>query len=139
MTQERITEMLKALAQKLRRNDSGSVAVEFVLVLPIVLIILMGVIQFGAVLYTKSEMINTARETARRMAVAELSETDAVTLAKNILNDTGTRFTVTATAVASDVTVLITIPMDDAALGLVFPVDFSGETLSAQVVMRAEG
>lgn len=132
-------DMLKACGRKFMRNDKGSVAVEFVLILPIVLIILMGVMQFGAVLYTKSEMINTARETARRMAVAELSTADAVTLAKNILNDPGTRFTVTATAVAPDVTVLITIPMDDAALGLVFPVDFSGETLSAQVVMRAEG
>lgn len=136
--------MLKSFATRLSarrilKDEQGSTAVEFVLVLPVVMIILMGVMQFGAVLYTKSEMINTARETARRMAVAELSTTDAVTLAKNILNDSGTRFTVTATAVAPDVTVLITIPMDDAALGLSFPVDFSGDTLTAQVVMRAEG
>lgn len=137
--------MLRALTRRLRRNDRGSVAVEFVLVLPIVLIILMGMIQFGAVLFTKSEMINSARETARRMAVADMTSAAAVTLAHNILGDTTSRFTVVATEpdplvpTDSDVTVLITIPMQDAALGIGFPVNFSGQTLSANIVMRREG
>ena len=68
-----------------RRGDSGSAAVEFAIVLPIFLAILFGIIQFGSVLFLHNNMVNAARETARRMSVAELTAANAPAFAQNYL------------------------------------------------------
>lgn len=50
-------------------NDRGAAAVEFALVLPILVIILFGVIEFGGVYNAQLMVTGAAREAAREMAL----------------------------------------------------------------------
>lgn len=47
------------------RNERGSTAVEFALILPILLALVFGMIDFGRMLYTKEVLNNAVREGAR--------------------------------------------------------------------------
>jgi len=124
------------------RGRSGAAAVEFAIVLPIFLMILFGIIQFGSVLFLHNNMVNAAREAARRMSVAELDAAAAETYAENYLAGWGLTFDVDATEPAAgvpngDVSVQITVPAADAAL-INFPIPWPGN-LVAQATMRREG
>ena len=124
-----------------RRGESGAAAVEFAIVLPIFLAMLFGIIQFGAVLFLHNNMVNAARETARRMAVAELTAAQADPFAQNYLAGWNVVFTVFATepapgAINGDVFVRISAPAADAAL-ISFPIAWPGN-LVAEVTMRRE-
>jgi len=121
------------------RGDSGAAAVEFAIILPIFVAILFGIIQFGSVLFLHNNMMNAARETARRMSVAELNAAGAPAYANSYLAGWGLTFTVNATEPAAsvpngDVSVQITIPAANAPL-VNFPLTWPG-TLTAQVTMR---
>lgn len=48
-----------------RRAEKGAAAVEFALVLPILLVILFGIIEFGLIMYDKAVLTNASREAAR--------------------------------------------------------------------------
>jgi Flp pilus assembly protein TadG len=123
-----------------QRARSGAAAVEFAIVLPIFLMILFGIIQFGSVLFLHNNMVNAAREAARRMSVdASFSQAEAQTYAENYLSDWNLTFSVTATPAAvpnGDVSVQITVPAADAAL-VNFPIAWPGN-LVAQATMRSE-
>ena len=49
----------------LLRNEKGASAVEMAIVLPLLLILLFGIIEFGLVLYDKAVITNASREGAR--------------------------------------------------------------------------
>ncbi len=132
---------------------SGTSSVEFVLVVPLVMLFLFGIISFGSVLYIQSNMLNAARDAVRRMVVAEVigngvavhcgSETlgSAEVVACAYLATWGTNFQITATdqcPFEQDATVKITTSASSAALADVFGF-FNGRTLSAKVTMRKEG
>ena len=51
--------------RKLLKSNRGANAIEFALVLPILLVMLFGIIEFGAVLYNKAVITNASREGAR--------------------------------------------------------------------------
>jgi Flp pilus assembly protein TadG len=121
------------------RARSGAAAVEFAIVLPIFLMILFGIIQFGSVLFLHNNMVNAARETVRRMSVAELDATTAPAYAQNYLSNWSLTFTVTASEppATSDVSVQISVPAADAAL-VNFPIAWPGN-LVAEASMRPEG
>ena len=51
--------------QKLLKNQEGATAVEFALVLPFLLLILFGIIEFSVILYNKAMLTNACREGAR--------------------------------------------------------------------------
>lgn len=48
-----------------RNNQRGAAAVEFALILPVLLLILFGVIEFGLVMFNKQVITNASREGAR--------------------------------------------------------------------------
>ena len=50
-------------------NEAGSAVVEFALVLPILLLILFGIINFGVLLYNQSVITNASREGSRWAAI----------------------------------------------------------------------
>ena len=52
-----------------RGGDQGSVTVEFVLVLPVLLIILFSLIDFGRLMHAKLQLAEAAREGARAAAL----------------------------------------------------------------------
>ncbi len=64
----RISEVLplkKWIKKLLLNNDDGVAAVEFAIILPILLLIVFGIINFGVLLYDQAVITNAAREGAR--------------------------------------------------------------------------
>ena len=54
------------------RDDGGASAVEFALVAPLLIGLLLGVIEYGSLAMVQMRMNDTARDTARRLAVRDL-------------------------------------------------------------------
>jgi Flp pilus assembly protein TadG len=51
--------------QATRRSESGASAVEFALLLPVLMMVLFGIIEFGLALYRQAILTNASREGAR--------------------------------------------------------------------------
>ena len=54
---------------KFKNNENGQTLVEFALILPILLLLVMGIIQFGIIFSAQIGITNAAREGARAAAV----------------------------------------------------------------------
>ncbi len=125
------------------RNERGVAAIEFALAIPIVLLVLSGIIQFGFVLFLQSHVADVARDTARRAAVGELAKAEAEQFAQDSLLNWGVTYSVAVTLPVpndpndTDVDVQISLPMSQVAmidlLGL-----FQSGTLTAAVTAREE-
>ena len=50
---------------RLLRNNSGAAAVELAIILPLLLVLVFGIIEFGIILYNKAMLTNASREGAR--------------------------------------------------------------------------
>jgi Flp pilus assembly protein TadG len=55
--------------KRLKTNESGASAVEFAIVLPLLVLIVFGIIEFGTLLYDKAMITNASREGARAAIV----------------------------------------------------------------------
>ena len=101
------------------RNQSGASAVEFALVAPLLFSLLLGTIQYGSLFLVQNRMVDTARDTARRLAVGNIAtESDAENYAQAQLADVSPQFAATATLPHPpdhDVSVTITVPKEDVA------------------------
>ncbi len=110
----------RSLLGRYLRDRGGASAVEFALVAPLLIGLLLGIIQYGSLFLVQTRMTDTARDTARRLAVGDLtSESDAEDYARARLADWSATFTATAVLPAAgdrDVSVTITVPMAEAAL-----------------------
>jgi Flp pilus assembly protein TadG len=51
------------------RSDRGAAAVEFALVLPVLLVLVLGIVEFGRIYNVQISVTNAAREGARVMAI----------------------------------------------------------------------
>ena len=127
-----------------RNSDSGAAGLEFALIVPVFVIIVTGLIQFGAIFFLQNNMTNAAREAARSLAVGQITtDSEAENVANQTLINWGVDFNVETTnpnpGDPNDnvYTVLITAPMSEAAiidyLGI-----FDGKTLSASASVREE-
>lgn len=124
-------------------SERGVAAIEFALAIPLVLLVLAGIIQFGFVLFLQSHVADVARETARRVAVGELGQAEAEQFAQDRLLNWGVTYSVAVTLPDpndpndTDVVLQISLPMSQAAL-----IDFLGlfqsGTLAATVTAREE-
>jgi hypothetical protein len=124
------------------RDRDGAAAVEFAFILPILLLLFSGIVQFGSIMFLENHMTNVARETSRRVAVGELAQDDAKKSAQQALINWGVTYEVLITPSSAgggndDITVAISLPMADAALMDVLGVFQSGN-LIATVTMRQE-
>ncbi len=152
-TAKRVTETRKArragstglrgsLLRALGRDQRGAAAVEFAFIMPILLLMFSGILQFGSVMFLENHMTNVAREASRRVAVGELSEADATTMVQGALVNWGVTYKVSietedADDGNEDVTVAISLPLSDAALIDVLGLFDTGD-LSTSVTMRME-
>ena len=130
------------LLRALGRDERGAAAVEFAFIMPILLLIFSGILQFGSVMFLENHMTNVAREASRRVAVGELTEATAATMVQGSLINWGVAYQVSvATADAGggneDITVGISLPLADAALMDVLGL-FETGSLSTSVTMRME-
>ena len=132
----------------LRKREDGQSALEFALILPILLIVVCGIIDFGWLLFNQLAVSNTARESAR-FAVVNASTTTGTALitakANAVAPDTikqnmtvTVTFSDTNTPVRGYVTVKITtrIKVLTPVLGI-FSTN-QQRTLSSKVTMKCE-
>jgi hypothetical protein len=126
--------------RSLRAHDRGAAAVEFAIVLPVLIAVVFGIIQFGALLFLHNNMVNAAREAARKISVGEATQVQAEAIAANYLASWGLAFDIDAVdpAPGGDAIVTISVPMRDAMLIDVLQLFAGNPTLSASVTMRKE-
>src|SRR6185503_12886172 len=132
--------------QKTRRSESGASAVEFALLLPVLMMILFGIIEFGLALYRQAILTNASREGARLGIVQSISAItngqinvaiDNYLTAAGIPPGNVTRAIVAGGVTGTPVTVTLTLPYTYAVLpGLTSIVPTIN--LTAQTVMRHE-
>lgn len=68
------------------KNQKGAAAVEFVVVLPLLLMLIFGMIEFGLLIYNKAMITNASREAARAGVVYATNPNDG-SLARRSLAD----------------------------------------------------
>lgn len=110
--------------RRLWRNTSGSAAIEFGLVLPLLLVVVVGIIDYGQIHFTRLTMTNAAREGARvGVTMAENdAQAAAVATTSSYLGRAGVDAVVTATVPSQStptVTVTVTIDPYEPLIGLV--------------------
>jgi Flp pilus assembly pilin Flp len=130
-------------SSSLWRDRDGVSAVEFAFVLPIIVLLLGGIFQFGFALFMQGHMSEVAREVSRRVAVGELSQSEAVSYAQGSLINPGVVYDVVVTLpdpndpADRDVQVSISAPLKD-----ISPIDilglFQSDDLSTSVTRRIE-
>ena len=130
---------------RLWSDEHGVAALEFAFVVPFLVIIFAGIVQFGAIFFIQNNMTNVAREVSRALSVGTIeTSAEAETMANDKLVNWGIGFNVNTTIpdpddpADTDYTVVITAPLSDAAIFDILGVFQSG-TLRAQASMREEG
>ena len=112
------------------KNEQGQTMTEFALILPIVLVLLFGIMQFGIIFNNYVTLTDAARAASRKGAVSRnLTAGAAKAACENTgksaggnLKNWGTDFVLTCSsswAIGSDVTVTATYPYEVSLLGLV--------------------
>lgn len=66
----------------IRESERGAAAVEFALLVPILIMLILGIMEFGRAYNVQASLTNAAREGARSMAISKNPDT-ARTAAKN--------------------------------------------------------
>jgi hypothetical protein len=125
------------------RERDGVSAVEFAFVVPIVVTLLSGIFQFGFAFFMQGHMAEVARDTSRRVAVGELTQSEAISYAESSLINPGVTYDVAVTLPDPndpddrDVVVSISAPKKQ-----ISPIDilglFQDGDLSASVTRRME-
>ena len=120
------------------RDEHGSATIEFVLWVPIFVIILVAATDATVLYLHHTEMWNVSRDVARRVAVGDMSEADAVAAVENDMFLYSRAYTV-ATSDPADLDVRIAIQTsiaDASVFGFFEPI--MGRYLTAMVTMRRE-
>ena len=130
---------------KRRNTDQGQAVVEFAVILPVLLLILFAILQFGVVFNNYIQVTAAAREGARKASVSRSlgtasAESAATTAAKdaapglNQSNITVSFPNSPSFAQGSDVSVQVTYPYSISIIGLVV----ASGNLSSTTTMRVE-
>ncbi len=141
---------LRTAVTSLGKDESGANAVEFALVILVMIPMILAILEFGIMLFTYNNMVQAARETARVLAVQEATLTEATNVANAQLGFSGLNFTITSCAPppeatnctapldpGKDVSVTIAVPLAEASL-IDYRGYFSTGNLEATVSMRKE-
>ncbi len=132
---------LKSMKIIRREDQTGAAAVEFAVVLPLLMLLVCGIIEFGALLHNKQVVVNASREAAR---AGITGEADLQLIARNYcggqligLSEAITADMVDVTAVndGTDLTVHVQF-----AYTLLFGniIDIDQVTVAGETVMRME-
>ena len=120
------------------RDEHGSATIEFVLWVPIFVVILVAATDATILYLHHTEMWNVSRDVARRVAVGDITEADAVTVVQNEMFLYSRAYTVSTSDPAElDVKIMIRTSVRDASVfGFFEPV--LDRYLTAMVTMRRE-
>ena len=130
------------------KQQYGSATVEMAVILPLLLLLVFGIAEFGIALYRQEVLTNASREGARAgivISTPPVTTAQIQTVVTNYLTNAGWNAalaTVTATgaggAFGSNVTVTVTFDTSFSVLSGLVPGIPATKTLSAQTVMRHE-
>ncbi len=124
---------------RFRRDEGATVTVEFVIWLPLFIIILFLIVEVSLLFLTQSSMWNVARDTARRISTHEFTQASAVTHATGAMTFGGHPYTIAADAIGPEVSVTISTSVGDVLLFSYSPMAaFAGSQLVAKVTLREE-
>lgn len=113
------------------RDEKGAVTVEFTVLVPFVIFLFVFFVDAAVIYLTHSEMYNVARDAARRMATGELENSGAVTQYASEHLFLGQRTYNVYTVFGVTSTVLVEIPVGQAAIFGMFFRPIIGESLIA--------
>ncbi len=132
------------------RDKRGAAVIEFALVLPVFILLIFGMIEFGRAVMVQQILVNASREGARQAVldgstVAEVANRVNTYLAAAVINGATTEYAVNGTTVADPsiagygeaVTVRVSVPYDNVNW-IPVPDYLGGTLLSASTVMRRE-
>ncbi len=131
-------------------SEQGVVTVEFILLFPLYLLIIVGIVEFGHLLYVRHTLTNASREGARA-AVVYAAVSNRVSWAQTTATDTVNKymqdtkfmaawkvtFPTTATKTGDPFTVTVTAPSSLLLLDTMVPA-FKNLTVSAETTMIME-
>jgi Flp pilus assembly protein TadG len=134
------------------RNHQGAAAIEFAVVFPILLLILLGIIEFSFILYDKAVISNACREGARAGIVQQSPRVSASQIeatvkncSSHLINFRGGSITPTVstsnapcTDFGDNLTVTATFHYNFFSISNFVPMLASGVDLTAQSVMKCE-
>lgn len=84
------------------RRQSGAAAVEFALVLPILIILVLGIVEFGYFFFLNSAAAGAAREGARAAAISGATADGTVRAVQAFTDTTGRTATATVSPATTD-------------------------------------
>jgi Flp pilus assembly protein TadG len=133
------------MLRRLSNDDRGASAVEFALIIPVFLVLVMGVIEFGMIAYTYNASTSAARNVARQLATNRIKVSDAGGKAKETL-PTWVKGSATVAVNQSNAsnpssnefTVDIKVPASDAAISNVLIWAYGSLVINTKVTMQQE-
>ena len=128
--------ILRSRFRSFIRHEEGSVAVEMGISSVFFVMLISGMASFGSLFFIQGNMADAARDTARRVALGQITPEQANDFVQDRLVNWGMTYTVTATNDGTDATVQISVPTADAAI-IDYMGMFSGN-LRASVTMPVE-
>ena len=128
--------MLRERILRLTRDERGAATIEFVLWVPVFIFLLIATTDAVVLYLSHTEMWNVSRDIARRVAVGDITEAEAVEEVQKQLFLANGAYTVT-TSVDRDVVVEISTNVGDASVFGVFKKVLDRD-LNARVVMLRE-
>ncbi len=135
------------------KDQNGGAAVEFALILPLLIVLLFGIVEFGLLLYNKQIITNASREGARAGVVAGIPRLDDAGI-QAVVNKYADKYLVTFGTKNFPPPVIL--PVESARTGFLFGKDLSVKitydydflvlkafgfgpiTLRAQTIMKME-
>ena len=123
---------------KLLADEHGAVTVEFTVLVPFFVFLLVLFADASILYLTHSEMYNAARDIARRMATEEIEtqqEVQAYAAAQMLLDD---RTYIVSPEFGAEMRVTVAVPISDAAIFGFFFTPILGQALTASAHMRRE-
>jgi Flp pilus assembly protein TadG len=133
------------------KGREGQAMVEFALVIPVLLLLLLGIIEFGLLLYNQQVITNASREGARYGIVARETRRDLTEITAVVDAYAGSRMvtfgsgspnttmaTPDGTDFGDDLTVTVTFHYDFLVLPNFLAFLVGGQTLEARTTMKYE-
>jgi len=138
------TGKVKQMFKSSRKNRRGAAVVEFAMVVPVFVLLVFGMIEFGRAVMVKQVLVNATREGARQAVLDGSTMADVQARIDEYLSASsinGATTTVTpapqAAGFGEPVAVTISVPFEDVSW-LTMPLYLGGTTLTASSVMRRE-
>lgn len=126
-------------------NTSGASAIEFALIIPLFIVILMAIIEFGMIFYVQNSIQSAARDIGRQLSTNRLAMADAPSAARKeiglwLIDQVKVSVTQSAPTnpAANDITVDISVSALNAAPTNFLGTFYADTTLHGVATMRQE-